>query len=282
MKKNTTLGNSIPKMFRFIATNTTGVVQTFGKFSHLAEPGLTFYVPIVQRVTTISNRLQEDAFKFDVKTKDDTFLTIGLKVQYQIKPEDTAKAFFSLQNYTEQINSYIENTVRSVVPKMTLNQVFEAQNDICEQVAKELNERISSYGFTIHNTLVTNVTPVREVMDAMNKIKASERLLVSAKNEADADYVKKVREAEADRDRKILQGQGISGQRLAILKGYEDSVNNMAQSFGLSPKDIINFVNRTQELDTMESIGRSSNAKTVFFGTSSQTLTDFSKAREIL
>ncbi len=44
-------------MFKFIPTMNTGVVQTFGKFTRLAAPGLTFYIPYIQKIQLVSNRL---------------------------------------------------------------------------------------------------------------------------------------------------------------------------------------------------------------------------------
>lgn len=105
--------------FKFIETASTGVRQTFGRFSGLSQPGLRLYVPFIQTITPISNRVQQDVFTFETKTKDNVFVVLGIAVQYQIKPENTEKAFFSLDNPIEQINSYIENVVRSRVPKMT-------------------------------------------------------------------------------------------------------------------------------------------------------------------
>lgn len=44
-------------MFRFISSMETGVVTTFGKYSRLAYPGLNLYIPILQKIDIISNRL---------------------------------------------------------------------------------------------------------------------------------------------------------------------------------------------------------------------------------
>lgn len=266
----------------FIDTNTTGILQTFGKFSGTKAPGLRFYIPIMQTMSIVSNKLEQLGFNFEVKTKDDVFLNLGLKVQYQVMPEDSSKAFFLLSSPENQMDAFIENAVRSIVPQMTMNQVFESQNDICGQVNDRLATKMANYGFTIRDTLVTSIQPPKEVQDAMNHIKASERRREASKNEADANYILEVRNAEADRDRKILQGEGISGQRLAILKGYERGVDDMAIKFGLTPRDIIAFVMETQKLDTMESIGKSSNTKTLFFDTSVDSHTrNIIRAREV-
>lgn len=44
-------------MFKFISSMETGVVTTFGKLSRLATPGLNFYIPVMQKMNVVSNRL---------------------------------------------------------------------------------------------------------------------------------------------------------------------------------------------------------------------------------
>lgn len=250
--------------FKFISTSTTGVLQTFGKFTKTVGPGLQLYVPFIQKITPVSNRLTQDTFKFEVKTKDNVFATLELAVQYKISPDNTEKAFFSLDDPKQQIDAYIENVVRSRTPRMKLDELFESQNDICRSVSEELSDKMKDYGYTIENTLVTGINPATAVKEAMNNINASERLMEAARNEANAGFIKKVREAEADRDRKELQGKGIALQRRAIFEGYEIGVQNMATTLGLSPQQIIDFITKVQHLDTLEGIGKSTNAKTIF------------------
>jgi regulator of protease activity HflC (stomatin/prohibitin superfamily) len=249
---------------KFIGTQFTGVCQTFGKFTSLRHPGFNLYIPFVQTIKLVANNIQNQEFKCMVKTCDDVFSRMQVQVQVQVRSEDTEKAFFMLQDCTTQIDAYVQNIVRAESSKLTLNKLFESQTEIAEAVSKNLKEKMSGFGYTIIDTLVTDIKPADEVAIAMNKIYASERLKMAAKNEADANYIKEVRQAEADRDRKILQGEGVSGQRLAILKGYESGIEKMADNLGLSPKEIIEFVMKTQYYDMLEAVGRSPNAKTVF------------------
>ena len=250
---------------KFIQTSTTGIVQTFGRFTRIATPGLNLYIPFVQRISLVSNRLTQSSFSLQVKTKDNVFTHVRLDVQYRVRPDDSYKAHFTLESPSEQINSYVENAVRSTVPKMSLDDLFESQDEISNNVSAILKEKMNQYGYTIENTLITTIEPSEDVKNAMNKINASLRLKHAAQNEADAHYIKEIRQAEADRDRKELQGIGISKQRQAILKGFEDSIESMAKGFNLSPQMILHFVKSIQELDTMESIGRSNNTKVLFF-----------------
>ncbi len=251
-------------MLRFVQTSSTGIVQTFGKFTRLARPGIHIYLPGIQSITPVSNRLQQNSVHLSVKTKDNVFTELGIDVQYRVKTEDTEKAFFSLDDPIGQMNAFVKNVVRARVPKMRLDELFESPDDISQAIEDRLAPKMLSHGFTIQSTLLTTINPDRNVSEAMNKINATERLKEAAINEAEAEYIKTVRNAEADRDRKRLQGEGISQQRIEIMKGYQEGVNEMAGTFDMDHRDIVSFVLKTQHLDTMESIGKTTNTKTLF------------------
>jgi len=251
-------------MLKFIPTATTGIRQRFGQYVGTVDPGLCVYVPVMEKISLVDNRLQQEAFAFEVKTSDDVFTTVGLKVQYRIPPHLSSRAFFSLENPKEQIDAYIENVVRAKAPSMTLNMLYQEQDAICDSVSVKLSNRMFEHGYMIENTLITSIEPASKVKQAMNAIYESERLKMAAQNEADAHYIKEVRQAEADKERKRLQGEGISEQRQAIIAGYNNGISNMAEQMGIPAATIIDFVMKTQHLDTLEAIGRSNNAKTVF------------------
>lgn len=72
--------------FKFVPTMNTGVVQTFGKFSRLAGPGLRFYIPFMQKMSLVSNRLVENQCTIQIRTADKVFPKLDITLQYRIKP----------------------------------------------------------------------------------------------------------------------------------------------------------------------------------------------------
>ncbi len=251
-------------MLRFVQTSTTGIKTTFGKFTKTCQPGLHVYVPFIQQIHIVPNRTVQETFNLQVKTKDNVFATLSIAVQYKISPEHSDKAYFSLQNPTSQIDSYVENSVRSKVQQMTIDEVFGSSDAICTDVLDKLYTKMNEYGYTIVNTLVTDINPSKDVKESMNRIVATERLKYAAENEAEANYIRDIRQAEADKERKRLQGEGIAAQRSAILKGYREGVSNLSSDLRISPHEVLEFVKMTQHLDTLESIGKSKNTKTIF------------------
>jgi len=62
-----------------------------------------------------------------VRTSDKVFPTLDISLQYKIHPEDTAKAYFELNDPVNQMISYTENTVRKIASSLTLDELFESQ-----------------------------------------------------------------------------------------------------------------------------------------------------------
>jgi regulator of protease activity HflC (stomatin/prohibitin superfamily) len=251
-------------VIKFISTSCTGVFQTFGKFSKTVKPGIKFYIPFLQRIDIVSNRLNQNEFYFEAKTKDNVFTNLDISIQYKIKPENTETAFYSLYNYKKQIKSFVKNVIRSTVPKLTIEEIFNKQDDIALAVKEKLSNKMEGHGYTIEDVLVNDIIPDEKVKKSMNEIKSAQQLQIAATHVAQAEYIKKVKDAEADRDRKILQGEGISGQRTAILKGYEESIETFSKKLQVTPSELIKFVTDVQHLDTLQIIGKSNNAKTLF------------------
>lgn len=257
-------------MLKFVNTSSTGIKQRFGRYVRLVKPGLRIYIPFIEQITLISNMQKQEKFRHTVKTKNDVFATINVAVQYRINPDDTDKAYFSMMDPVKQIEAYIQSSIGSNVPKMEFNGLYESQDKISELISGTLKQNMQSKGYTIENVIITSIEPAVVVSDAMNKVYASERLKQAAANEADANYIRVVKEGEAQREWKKLQGEGTAKQRIELLKGYEKGVVDMSQKLDISPQDVMNYVLAVQKLEVDHHIGTSNNTKILFLDTSKQ------------
>ena len=201
----------------------------------------------------------------ETKTKDNVFVTCQMAVQYEVIRSKIYEAFYSLQNPVVQINAYVFDVVRSTVPRMLLDEVFESKDQIALQVKESLGKIMSEFGYFIHQVLVTDIAPNARVRDAMNEINASRRLRMAATERAEADKIVTVKQAEAEAESKHLQGQGIARQRRAIVDGLRDSVGDFTDSItGMNAKDVLELVLLTQYFDTIKDIGCNGKVRTVF------------------
>ncbi len=253
----------------FIKQSTTGVKTTFGKFTKKCKPGLAFYIPIVEKIHIVSNKLFQDSFRVETKTKNDVFVKIGITIEYIVKEDDSDKALFSMDDPIKQINNTAENVLITSTSKMDLNTLFESRDELCKNVVDNLKE-MENNGYTIIKTLVTSIDVDNSVRDALNKVYESKKILEATKNNAEAEKIKLIKAAEAEKESKILQGQGSAGQRDAILEGFSQNVKNFREKFGISPEKIFQFVLNVQHLDMLKDVGSNSKSNVIFLNHEAQ------------
>ena len=91
------------------------------------------------------------------------------------------------------------------------------------------------------------------------------RVRVAANEKAEAEKSLQIKRAEGEAESKYLAGLGIARQRQAIVDGLRDSVLAFSANVpGTSAKDVMDMVLVTQYFDTMNDIGASSKASSVF------------------
>ncbi len=253
-----------------VKQQTAAIVERFGKFIGVRNSGLKFKIPVVDKIAgRVNLKIQQLDVVVETKTKDDVFVRLKISVQFQVVKEKVYDAFYKLENPHDQITSYVFDVVRAEVPKMKLDDVFERKDDIAIAVKRELNEAMSSYGFDIIKTLVTDIDPDMQVKAAMNRINAAEREKVAAEFEAEADRIKIVAKARAEAESKRLQGQGIADQRREIARGLEESVD-VLNNVGINSQEASALIVVTQHYDTLQSIGEETNSNLILLPNSPQ------------
>lgn len=210
-------------------------------------------------------RIQQLDVACETKTRDNVFVNVVVSVQYQVQRETIYDAFYKLTDSNSQIRSYVFDVVRSTVPKMNLDDVFTSKEEIASDVKSELTKSMSSFGYAIIQTLVTDIEPAAKVKQAMNEINAATRMRQAAYEKAEAEKVKTVKAAEAEAEAKFLAGQGIARQRQAIVAGLRDSVLQFSNDVdGITNKEVMEMMMITQYFDTLKDVGTTGRSSAVF------------------
>lgn len=240
----------------FIVRGKTAIIlETFGKPHDRARlPGLQFKLPwpLTAVRARVNLQLQEIKADVSIKTKDNAFMALPVKVQYRADndPVGAVKAHYELEKPEAQITSYVLNNVRQTASGMDMVDLYANRDSMEEQVQTALRERFARYGYIIENVLVDEPQPSSEVRDAFNRVIASHRLKEAAENEAAAVRIKMVGVAEAESTSKELQGKGMAKMREEMAKGLEIAMETMTKA-GLSPQEAMMFLTDTNRLDTI-------------------------------
>lgn len=260
--------------FFTVKQQTVVVVERFGKFLSLRNSGLHLKIPVVDRIAgRVNLRIQQLDVIIETKTKDNVFVKMKVSVQFKVLQEKAYEAFYKLEYPHDQITSYVFDVVRAEVPKLKLDDVFERKDDIAVAVKRELNEAMTTYGYDIINTLITDIDPDIQVKNAMNRINAADREKTAAEYEAEAGRIRIVAKAKAEAESKRLQGQGIADQRREIARGLVESVD-VLNKVGINSQEASALIVVTQHYDTLQAIGADANSNLILLPNSPQAGSD--------
>jgi len=253
-----------------VKQQTSAIVERFGKYTSTKTSGLQFKIPLIDRIAgRVNLRIQQLDVIIETKTKDNVFVKLKVSVQFKVIQEKVYEAFYKLEYPHDQITSYVFDVVRAEVPKLKLDDVFVRKDDIAIAVKRELNEAMSTYGYDIINTLITDIDPDIQVKNAMNRINAADREKTAAEYEAEAGRIRIVAKAKAEAESKRLQGQGIADQRREIARGLVESVD-VLNKVGINSQEASALIVVTQHYDTLQAIGADANSNLILLPNSPQ------------
>ena len=250
-----------------VRQQSVAIIERFGRYHKTSSSGINFRLPLgIDKIAArVQLRLLQSEIVVETKTQDNVFVTMNVATQYRVNENNVIDAYYKLMRPEAQIKSYIEDALRSSVPKLTLDELFEKKDEIALEVQKQVAEEMSTYGYIIVKTLITKVEPDAEGKQSMNEINAAQRKRVAAQELAEADKIKIVTAASAEAEKDRLHGVGIAEQRKAIVDGLADSIKELkGANIELTEEQIMSILLTNQYLDTLNNFADSSGNNTIF------------------
>ena len=255
------LGGTLSTVF-VVRQQSVAIIERFGRYHKIASSGIHSRLPfsIDKIASRIQLRLLQSEIVVETKTKDNVFVMMNVATQYRVNERNVTDAYYKLMRPEAQIKSYIEDALRSSVPKLTLDELFEKKDEIALEVQHQVAEEMTTYGYVIVKTLITKVEPDAEVKQSMNEINAAQRKRVAAQELAEADKIKIVTAAEAEAEKDRLHGVGIAQQRKAIVDGLAESIAELKEAnVGMTEEQIMSILLTNQYLDTLNTFAAKGN-----------------------
>lgn len=260
-----------------VRTSEAAVVERFGKFKHVANAGLNWKTPLIEKYHRVNLMTQQLEGSIETKTKDNVFVTLPVKVQYRVikSDEGIADSYYKLTQPTKQIEAYLYNILLGHIPDTELDAIFITQPKIAERATAELSGEMKAYGYEIVKVLITDIIPDAGVKTAMNRINEEIRNKSANEAQGDAEKVLKVKQAEADAEVKRLQGQGVAMEREAIAEGWKQSIENVKAGTNLTDAGATFLLLYTNWTDMLRAVGTTKNSTMVFMPSGPEGLQHF-------
>jgi len=196
---------------RIVGPNTVRTVEFLGKFNRILKPGFHFIIPFLE--WTKSQVLYRRNFPVEVEgvTQDNVTAYIGLNVIYYVEDDNDAskegsiyKSIYSIDDARTMMRSTIDEQLRAMIVTFTHKEIFSKREELGNTIEERLREKLKTFGYKLDSIQVRDVKLENSVMQAMNKVVETEKFKEAAFNEAEAKKVMQVKEAEAEKESKIL------------------------------------------------------------------------------
>lgn len=194
------------------------VVERFGKFQAVLEPGLNGIWPFFDRVA-YKHSLKEvplDVSEQVCITKDNTQLGVDGIIYYQVT--DPRLASYGSSNYIAAITQLAQTTLRSEIGKMELDKTFESRDEINRQVVAVLDEAGRTWGVKVLRYEIKNLTPPEAILRSMQAQITAEREKRALIAKSEGQRQQEINLADGEKQAAVLQSEG---QKIAAINRAE-------------------------------------------------------------
>jgi regulator of protease activity HflC (stomatin/prohibitin superfamily) len=149
------------------------VIQLFGKYrGTIRDPGLQWVNPFTRRIKVSTRIRNHETAQAKVNDADGNPIEIAAVVVWQV--QDTAKAIYSVDEYTEFVAIQTETAVRHVASSYPYTSQGDGQlslrenaEEITQRLSAEIADRVRSAGVTVIESRLTRLSYAPEIAQAM-------------------------------------------------------------------------------------------------------------------
>ena len=203
------------------------VVERLGAYHATWNVGLHFKIPFIERIAKVVS-LKEQVADFPpqpVITKDNVTMQIDTVIYFQIT--DPKLYTYGVENPMLAIENLTATTLRNIIGELELDESLTSRDTINAKMQQILDEATDSWGIKVNRVELKNITPPKEIQNAMEKQMKAERerreSILRAEGEkraaileAEGEKESAVLRAEAKKEAAILEAQGKAQAILAV------------------------------------------------------------------
>jgi len=259
------------------------VVTRFGKYKRILNPGLNFRIPLFEFVyKRISIQNKSIELEFQAITNDQANVNFKTLIIYSVanEQEETIKKaafkFIDEKSFMQSLIRSIEGAIRAFVASKKQNEILVLRKEIVYAVKAHIDESLSDWGFHLIDLQVNDISFDEAIMRSMAQVVATNNLKYAAENEAQAQFISKIKVAEAEAQSKKLvaeaeqQVERMRGEGNALLrKNIAEGLTEAGKIMDTNQVDP-SFMLYTMWLDSMKHIASHSHGNILSFDGSNE------------
>jgi len=234
------------------------VVFRLGKTNEalVRGPGLRFLIPIIDRPVKVDVREQFIEVPSQTTiTKDNAPINVDFLIYWRIS--DPLKSVVNVANFSGALQGVATTTLRAVIGDILLDEVLSRREQINEVLRVKLDEVTERWGGKVTTVEIREITPPRDVQDAMNRQLSAERTRRAVITESEGKRQSEINIAEGSKQAAILEAEGRRQAQILNAEGFSQALERIyAAAAGIDQKTML-----LQYLEALKALGASPSTK---------------------
>jgi regulator of protease activity HflC (stomatin/prohibitin superfamily) len=235
--------------------------------SLVRDPGLRFLIPIVDRPVKVDVREQFIEVPSQTTiTKDNAPINVDFLIYWRIA--DPLKSIVNVAYFAGALQGVATTTLRAVIGDILLDEVLSRREQINEILRTKLDEVTERWGGKVTTVEIREITPPRDVQDAMNRQLSAERTRRAVITESEGKRQSEINIAEGAKQAAILTAEGARQSAILTAEGFRQSQILNAEGYAQALERIFGAAQTIdqktmalQYLETLKALGASPSTK---------------------
>lgn len=219
---------TLAKSLKIIHQAERGIIERFGRFKEVLEPGLRFIIPFIDALVARIDMRETvlDVEPQPVITNDNVTVTVDAVVYYYVTDAKAVK--YEVANFYIAVSKLAQTNLRNLIGEMSLDETLTSRERINAALRTTLDEATDKWGVKVTRVEVKEIEPPHDITDAMSKQMKAEREKRATILEAEAYRQKQILTAEGDKQNAILVAEGARQAAILRAEGEAKAIENVS------------------------------------------------------